>query len=91
MAPKEYRVVWRREGCGPRTQILQTQKGAHDKVERLKRIDAELAGEIDWPYDPYDPDGPERHPLEGMPPLIEEPIIQERIVGEWVESHGLIA
>jgi hypothetical protein len=84
----EYRVCWQRgtdpefpsESRPPRTQILQSKRGAIAKVERLKRIDGELSGEIDWQLDPY---GPDKHPLEGMPPLIGEPVIQQRTVGEW--------
>jgi hypothetical protein len=53
------------------------------KAERLKTIDRELEG--DWSPDPY---GPEKHPLEGMPPLVGEPIIERRIVGEWEVADG---
>lgn len=83
----EHRVRWRREGRGPRSQILQTERGARSKVERLKQIDAELSGEQDWPgaNDPY---GPDTHPLEGMPPLEGEPTIERRTVGEWEPVHG---
>lgn len=78
----EYRVRWRREERGPRTQIMQSERGAREKIERLKQIDGELSGERDWPGgdDPY---GPERHPLEGLPPLEGEPELERREVGAW--------
>lgn len=78
----EHRVRWRREGRPPRTQIIQTERGARQKAERLVAIDRELSGEDDWPG-AMDPFGPEKHPLEGMPPLLAPPTIERRTVGEW--------
>ena len=74
----EYRVTWQRAGKSRRRAIYQTLKGAEDKVRALKWSDA-IKDET--PIDAAD-DYFQRQ-FASMPPLLEDPYIETRSVGEW--------
>lgn len=99
MSGLEYRVVWRREDQQRRFKIYQSERSAIRLAEGIRNLTAEYPGDdpdgcaVHFWCEAEDGDCvTNRRAWEkkygDLPPLVEEPIIQTREVGDWSVAGG---